>query len=235
MNFSIDLHNILPLVIFLVVLPLSLYLGYRRGQAERKKLRDVASKLGLQYSEQAPGRPSLDALAIRSGDPQRTQQRLRQLDRDGALTRMLKSLAPPAVTGKYNGFAVDIRTQRSDKKTYTVFTVSFPGPLGLGLKATSNNFFRRSFGAPSGQRIEAGDEAFDKAVFVKGDDQMKVKYLVKRPEVRKALLDSYRAQPDTVIDDNAIVCRVQKGLPDWMAYQKVLTDLTMAAKQLASG
>lgn len=235
MNVSIDLHNILPLVIFLVVLPLSLYLGYRRGEAERAKLKDVALKLGLQYSEQGPGRPSLDALAIRGGDQLRTQQRLRQLERGGVLARVMKSLSPPAVTGKYNGFAVDIRTQRRDKKTYTVFTVSFPAPLGLGLKVRSNNFFRRSFGAPAGQRTETGDEAFDKAVFVRGDDPMKLKYLVKRPEVRKALLDAYRAQSDTVIDDNAIVCRVQKDLRDYLAYQKVLADLTMAAKQLAGG
>lgn len=234
MNFSIDLHNILPWVVLLVIVPLSLYLAHRSNEAERRKLKDVALKLGLQYSDQASAQASLEALAVR-GDQQRTRDRMQQLERSGALTTILRGLSQPAMTGEFNGHAVDIRTQRRDKKSYTVFTVTFPGPLGLGLKVTSNNFFRRSFGAPAGQRVESGDETFDKSVFVKGDDQMKVKYLVKRPEVRKALLDAYRAQPDTAIDDNAIVCRVQKGLPDYLAYQKVLADLTMAAKQLASG
>lgn len=235
MNISINIHDYLPLIIFLVVMPLSLYLNYRKNESNRKKLKDVALKLGLQYSEKAPAGPSLDAPAISGDDPARARQRLDRLDVGGVLSKVLSLTAPAAVTGKYNGFEVDIRSQRRDKKTYTVFTVSFPAPLGLGLKITPNSFFRRDLGFGGKPRVESGDDEFDKRVLIKGTDDMRIKYLVKRPEVRKALLDAYQAQSDTIIDDNALVCRVQKDLKDYLAYQKVLALLTATARQLTAG
>jgi hypothetical protein len=232
MNITANIHDLMPFIIFLVVLPLSLYLGHRRNETNKRKLRDVALKLGLQYSENAPAGPSLDALTIRSNDPAQTQQRLRRLEKGGVLARALQTMAPAAVTGKYNGCAVDIRTQRRDKKTYTVFTAWFTAPLGLGLKVSPNSFLQRDLGFGGKSRIESGDDAFDRKVLVKGADEMKVKYLVKRPEVRKALLDLYSAQSDTMIDDSSIVCRVQKDLKDFLAYQAVLGLLTAAVRQL---
>ncbi|MDI6740786.1 MAG: hypothetical protein QME74_10545, partial [Candidatus Edwardsbacteria bacterium] len=124
------IHEYLPFIIFLVILPLSLYLSYRKNESNRKKLKEVALKLGLQYNEKTPIGPSVKSAAIQSGDQLRAQQRLRQLEKGGILSKVMALTAPTAVTGKYNGFEVDIRTANQNKKTYTVFSVFFPSPLG---------------------------------------------------------------------------------------------------------
>jgi hypothetical protein len=232
MNISTHIPDLMPFIIFLVVMPVSLYLGYKRNESNRRRLRDVALKLGLQYNEKAPLDPSVKSATIRTGDQIRAQQRLRQMEQGGILARLASLMSATAVTGKYNGFAVDIRTANQNKKTYTVFTVYFPATLGLGLRITENSLFRRDLGFGGKTRIEAGSEEFDKRIFVKGNDEMRVKYLVKRPEVQKALLDAYRAQSDTVIDDTAIVCRTQESLKDYLKYQAILNSLTAAAQQL---
>jgi hypothetical protein len=232
MNFSVNIHDLMPFIIFLVVLPLSLYLSYQRNQSNRKKLRDVALKLGLQYHEKSPIGPSAQPGAIHSGDQIRAQQRLRQLDQGGILAKVMALTAQATVSGKYNGFEVDIGTVNQNKKTYTVFRVSFPAPLGLGLKISQNNIFSRDLPFGGKSRIEAGNGEFDKKIHVKGNDEMRIKYLVKRPEVQKALLDAYRSQSDIVIDDTAVVCKTPETLKDYLKYQAILNSLTTAAQQL---
>ena len=225
-------HDYMPFIIFLVVMPVSLYLGYKRNESNRKKLRDVALKLGLQYNEKAPIGPSLQPGAVRSGDQIRAQQQLRQLGQGGILARLSSLMSTTTVTGKYNGFTVDIRTANQNKKTYTVFSVYFPRSLGLGLKISANSFFNRDLPFGGKARIEAGSDEFDKKIYVKGNDELRIKYLIKRPEVQKPLLDAYRSQSDIVIDDTAIVCRTQESLKDYLKYQAILNSLTTAAQQL---
>jgi hypothetical protein len=232
MTISANTPNLMPFIIFLVVLPLSLYLSYRRNESNRKKLREVALKLGLQYTEKAPLDPSVKSATIRTGDQIRAQQRLRQLNGGGILSRVSSLMSAAAVTGKYNGFAVDIRTANQNKKTYTVFSVYFPAALGLGLRITGNSLFRRDLPFGNKARIETGSDEFDKRIYVKGNDEMRVKYLIKRPEVQNALLAAYRIQSDTVIDDSAIVCRVEGFQGEFAKCQAILGGLTAVAQQL---
>ncbi|HTY09313.1 MAG TPA: hypothetical protein VMF29_09135 [Candidatus Edwardsbacteria bacterium] len=216
----------MPLLFFLVVMPLALYLAYRRNKARQQAMKKIALQLGLQYQERSPW------TAATGPGPVPGQQRAGQPQQGGALGKALLQLTQPVITGKYNGWPVDIMTVNENKTVYTKFRLGFGRNLGLGLRVSANSFFQRDlFGG--GPRIESGNEDFDKRVLVRGNDQLKVKFLIKRPEAQRALLDAYRAFAEITVDDQGISCRLRGFLESYQKYQAVLAALCAVAAKLA--
>jgi hypothetical protein len=216
-------------LIFMAVFIGSMYLTARRTKARRQKMKQIALQLGLQYREQSDFLPSLNSASAGTG---RGQQRVRQLQQGGTLGGILSFLVQPAISGKYGGWPVDIRTVNENKTVFTKFRLDFGRPLGLGLRIGANGFFQRDLfgGSP---RIESGNEEFDKKVLVRGRDELKVKFLVKRPETQRALLDAYRAFSDIVIDDEGITCKMRGSVDTYQKYQAILNALATVATRIA--
>ncbi len=230
-NWTFNPHDLGPLV-FLAVFAVSLYFGIQRSKARKQKLKQIAMRLGLQYQEKSDWQASPAAAPTAGGQQQQAQQRARQLQQNGTLAKVMSLLSTAAITGSYNGWPVDIRTVNENKTSYTKFRLDFGRPLGLGLRVSANSFFQRDLfgGSP---RIESGNEEFDKKVLVRGSNELKVKFLVKRPETQRALLDAYRAYSEIAVDDEGISCKLRGFVDDYQRYQAILTALTAVAAALA--
>ena len=224
-------HDLGPLV-FLAVFAVSLYLSTRRAKARQQKMKQIAMQLGLQYQEKSAWQVSPVARPGGTSQQQQAQQRMRQLQQNGTLAKVMSMLSTAAIAGTYNGWPVDIRTVNENKTVFTKFRLSFGRSLGLGLRIGPNGFFQRDLfgGSP---RIESGNEELDKKVLVRGSDELKVKFLVKRPETQRALLDAYRSFADLTIDDEGISCRLRGFVDEYQKYQAILTALTAVAAMLA--
>ena len=228
--FRTSREYLMPLIMLAVFIG-SMYLASRRAKARQQKMKQIALQLGLQYQEPSDWRSSLNIGKGRHGQQQRAQQRVQQLQSSGTLARALSFLSSPTITGKYNGWPVDIRAVNENKTVFTKFRIGFGRPLGLGLRIGPNSFFQRDlFGG--NPRVESGNEEFDKKVLVRGGDELKVKFLIKRPETQRALLDAYRAFSDIAIDDEGISCKLRGFVDEYQKYQAVLAALTAIAAKL---
>jgi len=138
------------------------------------------------------------------------------------------------VAGKYHGYQVIIRTEKKDKKSFTVVQLLFSRSLGMGLNIVVGNFLSKMgkniFGK---QSVSTGNPDLDNKVYISGQDEMKIKYLVKRSEFQQALLSLYNKYPGIRVDDQGITYQEKKVLTDLAAYQKLLDSLSAAAKAFA--
>ncbi len=83
------------------------------------------------------------------------------------------------------------------------------------------------------QSVSTGNPDLDNKVYISGQDEMKIKYLVKRSEFQQALLSLYNKYPGIRVDDQGITYQEKKVLTDLAAYQKLLDSLSAAAKAFA--
>jgi hypothetical protein len=103
---------------------------------------------------------------------------------------------------------VQIRTESHGKHsaTYTCYDVSYPRPLGLGLKLGRQHFMSgvaKFFGA---QDIEIGDPEFDREVVVKGVNEQRIaEYLT--PSRRLSVTRLFHAMEGATIDDEKVAYR----------------------------
>ena len=225
-------RELLKPLIFLAIFIVSMYFNVRRSRVRQQKMKQIALQLGLQYQENSDRQVSPGMAQTVTGQQQQAQQRIRQLQQNGTLTKVMAMLRTSAIAGKYNGWPVDIRMVNENKTVFTKFRLSFGRSLALGLRIGPNGFFQRDLfgGSP---RIESGNEELDKKVLVRGSDELKVKFLIKRPETQRALLDAYRSFADITVDDEGISCKLRGFVDQYQKYQAILTALTAVAAMLA--
>ncbi len=225
------IQDLFPLGVFTVIFAAALIASYFSLKKQKKLMRDVALKLGLEFSE-------TDPFSFLSQDkrPRPAYHRPSDagFDLQGLIKKVATGFSPWRVSGKYHGYQVIIRTEKKDKKSFTIVQLLFNQPLGMGLNIVVGNFLskvgKNIFGK---QSISTGNPDLDNKVYISGQDEMKIKYLVKRSEFQQALLSLYNKYPGIRIDDQGITYKEKKVLTDLAAYQKLLDSLSAAAKAFA--
>lgn len=108
------------------------------------------------------------------------------------------------IEGRVDGVHVEVDAQIRQQHRWTVFTVRFDRPLGIGLKMTRQNGLH-SVGKIFGmQDIETGDEGFDVRFLIKGNPPDRVRQML-TPEVRARLAQlSDQAAKLEVHDDHLL-------------------------------
>jgi len=91
----------------------------------------------------------------------------------------------PSLRGQIDGLSVEIEEQQANKTTHTVYTVRLPHPAPGGLRLSAENFMTRVSAQLAGEDIQTGDELFDAAVNVHGEEDEALARLV--PRARRGL------------------------------------------------
>lgn len=226
------IHDLFPVIIFLIIFPAALIISYLNLKKQKGKMRETAARLGLEFSESDP---LVAIIRERSQRAVYTGPRGNNagFDFQTVIRNIARTFAPWQVGGKYNGYQVVIRTEKRDKKSYTVVQLSFAKPLGLGLNIVVGNFLskvgKNLFGKTS---ITTGNPEMDDKIYISGKDEMRVKYLAKRPDTQNALINLYKKYPGARIDDNGIIYKKSGFAGDFMELQTILNSMAVLAKAM---
>lgn len=231
------LREYLPLLIFLVVVPVTMYVSYRSRMNNARKLRELAAKLGLQY--QASGQPGEmeqeyagRIQTYRGGDRIKAEQAYRGLQRSGFLKTLLTLTQPLAVSGRYNGCQVEIKLMNQNKKNFTEASAQFAEPLGIGLRISKSGFWSQKVSLSKSSRVESGNHELDKAVSVAARDELRAKYIVKNFQAQQALLALFGHKGAELTDQGTAV-RLDGHQTDYAKTKKLLDDMTRALQAVS--
>lgn len=217
-----------PLAVFAVIFTVAMIASYASLKKQKKLMKEVAQRLGLEFSE-------TDPFSFMNQDKRPRPAYRRPSDAGFDLQGLVKKVAavfsPWRVSGKYHGYQVIIKTEKKDKQSFTVVQLLFNQSLGMGLNIAAGNFLSKIGKNILGkQPISTGNLELDGKVYISGQDEMKIKYLVKRSEFQQILLQLYNKYPGIRIDDQGIIYRQNKIMTDFAGYQALLTSLSGAAK-----
>lgn len=213
------LREFLPLVIFLVVVPVALYLSYRGRQKQARDLKALAGKLGLQFR----GEPQPEALG----------QAYRRVEQSGFLKSLLAMAQPLSIGGKYNGYRVEIKLLRQNKRNLTEAAALFDEPLGLGLRISKAGFWNRNLTMGKAARVESGNAELDKAAAIQARDELRARYIARSVQAQQALLALFRRR-GTEITDQGATLRQDGHQTDYGKIKGVLDDMTRAMQAVAA-
>lgn len=232
------LRDYLPLIIFLVVVPITMFAGYRSRRANAGKLRELATKLGLQYLAQ--DRPEVMDNAYhqrissyRGSDRMKAEQAYRQVERSGFLKSLLSLAQPLTVAGRYNGYQVEIKLVHQNKKSYTEASARFSAPLGIGLRITKAGFWSKNISLSKSSRVVSGNSELDKAVAVSARDELRAKYIVKSFQVQQALLALF-GRKGVELTDQGVSVKMDGYQTDYAKTKKLLDDMTQALRTVSA-
>ncbi len=222
------IHDLFPLAVFLIIFTIALIASYASLKKQKKLLKEVAARLGLEFSETDPF-----SFMNPEKRPRPAYHRPSDagFDFQGFVKKVAAIFSPWRLSGKYQGYQVVIRTEKKDKQSFTVVQLLFNQSLGMGLNITAGNFLSKIGKNILGkQPISTGNLELDGKVYISGQDGMKIKYLVNRSEFQQTLLSLYNKYPGTRIDDQGLTYRQNKIMTDFAGYQALLTSLSGAAK-----
>jgi len=226
----------LPLIIFLLVVPIATYLSHRRRQGQIKKLKELAAKLGLQFKGEDPKELEQTyrqkMAAYQGGDRARAEQAFRRLEQSGFLKSLLSFAQPLAISGRYNGCQAEIKLMHQNKKDYTEIRVFFPEALGLGLKIVRSGFWHRSLSLGQTAKLETGNAELDRMIAIQSKDELKARYLARSVQSQQALLTLFQ-HSGAEVNDREILVRQDGHQVEYHKCKKLLDDMTRTAKAIA--
>jgi|GEM_PF-1744430 len=238
LRFLHGIREFLPLLIFLVVGPLAVFISYQKRKNSAAKLRDLAVKLGLQF--RSPEQQGMFAEAYRErlgamkpGDRVRAEAAGRRLKQSGFLQSLMSMMQPLGIAGKYNGYQVEVSLLRRNKKNLTELRASYHEPLGLGLMVERQGFLQRSLSFSKAERAESGNAELDKLVAIRARDALKAKYVARNVQAQIALLELFRESGAEFGDGGAFV-RLNGYQTDYAKVKKLLDGMTRAMQSVAS-
>ncbi len=233
-----DLREFLPLLIFLVVGPLAVFLSYRRRKRCSDKLKDLAVKLGLQWKSEEPWHLSPDAYrqrlaSLKPGERARAEAAVRRWERSGLIQSLRSMMQPLAIGGRYNGYQVEVALVHREKKNLTEVRAWYPEPLGLGLSITRRGFWNRRLSLAKSDKAETGNAELDRMVEIRAKDRLRASYLAKSVQVQLALRDIFQER-DIECDDRGILVRWQGYQTDYGKIKGLLDRMTRAMQSVAA-
>lgn len=238
LKFLHGLRELLPFLIFLVVGPLAVFISYQGRQKSAARLRELAAKLGLQFrSEGPPGvfaeayREKLDAM--KPGDRVRAEAAARRVKQSGFLQSLMAMTQPLGISGKYNGYQVELALVRRNKKNLTEIRASYPEPLGLGLTVERQGFLRRSLSFSKAERAESGNAELDKLAAIRARDPLKARYVARNVQAQLSLLELFREGGAGFSDAGASVS-LGGNQTDYAKVKKLLDGMTRAMQAVAA-
>lgn len=235
MECNVEFNDVFPILLFGITFILIATIAILGNKKQKDKIKEIAAKLGLDYAEVNPFSFGADDKksyrTIYAGQSHGMTSKDRPF-----LKKILQAFLPWQLRGKFNGYQVKIYTKKRNKKTYTMVQMSFNQSLSMGLNMTlaGNNLMsklrKNIFGKSS---IETGNREFDEKIHVSGRDEMKIKYVIKRPDFQHAMLALSGKYPDIKIDDQNITWQEHKITPDLIEYRPLLEDLSIVAKAIS--
>ena len=237
MDYSKVIHDLGPLIIFLVITPLVFYFRYRSRKQQTKNLRDLATKLGLQFND--PDRRTVGDVyqqklaSMPLKDRSRAQAAGRRLQQSGILKAIMSLTRPLSVAGKYNGFQVELKLLHQNKKDFTEAAALFAEPLGLGLAVERAGFWNRDLAFSKAAKVESGNPEFDKQMTVRATEAMGAKYIVKNLQCQLALLELFK-QKGAKVDDRGATVRQDGHQTEYAKAKKLFDDMTRALQAMAA-
>jgi len=142
----------------------------------------------------------------------------------------------PEITGRFRNHQVHVyiyTTGGKNKSTYTVTKVMLNQPQSLGLKVYKEGFFSKIGKAIGTQDIQTGDQAFDDAMMIKGNDEVGVtEYLT--PALRDALSRLIGQHPTINFDDSGTDLTMNGWVTDASRLQPLMEAMEEVC-QIADG
>lgn len=136
------------------------------------------------------------------------------------------------MSGRYEGMHVEVDTQLRGQQRWTVFTVRFDRPLGVGLVITRQTSLS-SLGKLLGmQDIETGDRTFDDRFVIKGNPASTVRSML-GPEVRQRLAALADQATKIEVKDDMLRAEVQWLVVEPQDVESGIATLAGAAAALA--
>lgn len=233
-----ELRDFLPLLIFLVVGPLAVFISYQKRKNSAAKLRELAVKLGLQFrpSEQQGMLPEAYRERLESmkpGDRARAEAAARRFKQSGFLQSLMSMMQPLVISGKYNGYQVELTLARRNKKDHTEIRASYPEPLGLGLTVERQGFLHRSLSLSKAERAESGNAELDKLVSIRARDTLRARYIAKNIQAQMGLLELFR-ENGAEFNDNGASVKMNGYQTDYAKIKKLLDGMTRAMQAVSS-
>lgn len=141
------------------------------------------------------------------------------------------SLAYPTLSFRHRSYPVAVSAAEGSKQhsPRTYFNVTVPRRLPFDMKVRREHLAERVEKAVGARDILVGDEAFDKAFFVRGDDASKVRTIL-TPELRAALMWFQNLEPWVTVKGRELEVGIStipgdRGLYErFFALGKLLTD-----------
>jgi hypothetical protein len=222
-NMAIN-NNIILYIIAGVMIILILVVLIRRGVSfQRAKYQELATGLGLRYLEgkEAAEDEKLDLVA--EGNP--------MVETNNRILKFLTAVKYPRIAGKYKGIRVvfyrEVHSSNHGSHSENVIKAYLPVPIPFSLRITRENFFERVAKALGGMDIEVNDEEFDRLLRVKASDELPVLQLFRDRNLRKAMIDAYKAEPHLRFNSTHIYYKRQRRFPKLEEMKKIL-DIMVA-------
>lgn len=209
---------IFPLTVFGIVV-LAVYWQVYRAKKMRELLKALAPRLGLRFLE---GAELLASLAPG-----------RQVPSNAFVTFLIKSLSPWRMEGQRSGLVVSIFPERrgsgKNSTTYTIVRAEFGTPASVSvLLLPEGGFERFAKSVFNMQDIEIGDERFDRAFMIRGEDPAGVKLFLD-PERREKFLHLKEKHQLVRITEKFVQYEKAGTIVDEQKLRTVLEDVTAAA------
>jgi len=75
-----------------------------------------------------------------------------------------------SLRGRMDGLSVEVTEKAANKATHTVYTVRLPAPVPEDLRLSAENFLTQVSARLGNEDLQTGDELFDAAVLVRGEE-----------------------------------------------------------------
>lgn len=224
--------------IFIIVVPIAVFIAYRKTKNETEKAKESAARLGLRY--------------INVADEMKAEK-----PNDALLLGLLSKWSTWAMEGTYNSVSVrveqivkgkqnrrlpregDLGMSNPSSTSYrrgAVYNVDFVNPLPFDINIHEN--IKMEFAFMKGHDIDSipsGDDELDKAVVVTGKDADKIREWIGSDQIKEALKNLYKAIPSANVNTNGLHFDELNGKPDYENVKANLDILSSAAKKLGAG
>jgi hypothetical protein len=130
---------------------------------------------------------------------------------------------------------VELRFHTADGEAYAAIRVSLPRALGVGLRVHGRSGGQDMFYEDDWNDFELGDRAFDDAFLVHGTNEMGVRALFGRADIRSRALGILGRTLDLNLVDTHLATGFNVGLDDAAFLEWLLVEMTALARALGAG
>ncbi len=224
--------------LFMIIIPVAVFIAYRKTKNEIKKAKESAARLGLKY--------------INVADEMKAEK-----PNDAFLLGLLSKWSTWAMEGTYNRASVrveqivkakqnrriaregDLGMSNPSSTSYrrgATYNVAFVKPLPFDINIRKN--IKMEFAFIKGHEIdsiESGDDELDKMAVISGNDTDKIKEWICSDRIKDALKNLYGSLPFVNINSDGLHYDELNGKPDYENVKNKLDILSGAAQKLGAG
>ncbi len=223
--------------LFMTIVPIAVFVAYKKTKDETKKAQDSAGLLGLKY--------------INVADEMKSEK-----PNDTFLLGLLSKWSTWAMEGTYNSASVRVEQIVKSKQNRRMsragdggisnpsttsyrrgvtYTVAFVKPLPFDIKVHSNA--KVEFAFIKGHEIDSipsGDAELDKIAVISGNDTDEIKEWISSDRVKDGLKDLFTSIPLANVSSDGLYFDELNGRPDYENIKNKLDILSGAARKFVT-